>query len=59
VSINFHNLYKHSPHVIDYHKNVLKTPPPQPPKLNDGLELKFKEKNRDKFYDLLKEAMKR
>lgn len=38
---------------------MAKTPVPSPPKLSDGLELKFKEKTRDKFHELLKEALKR
>jgi hypothetical protein len=59
LSITFHNTHKPSPHVVDFHVNVAKTPVPPPPKLNDGLELKFKEKTRDKFHDLLKEALKR
>ena len=44
--------------MTDYYQNVLKQQLPPKPILNKDVLIKFKEKNRDKFTDLLKEALK-
>jgi hypothetical protein len=53
------NQDRHSPHVLDYHTNVLKQQGvPQKPRMTSIVKLKFKEKGfRDKFVDLLRDAL--
>jgi len=60
LSLTFSNLDQYSPHVIDFHTNISKTPLPQKPRLpSEGIVLKFYEKDfRDKFEGLLKDAIK-
>ena len=46
-----------SPHVVDYHVNILKQKnPPAAPKLPQAVSLRFHDKNRDRFLELVQEA---
>lgn len=56
--LTLNNLDSPPPYLIDLYKNVLKSNEPVPiPRLNREIELKFKDGNRDKFMDMLKEAL--
>ena len=46
-----------SPNVVDFYQNVLKRPDlPQPPQFGANVELRFHDKTRDRFLELLTEA---
>ncbi len=57
--INLGQLESHSQYMIDYQKYISKKPTEMPykPKLNKDVVFKFRDGNRDKFIDMLKEAL--
>lgn len=57
IKLNLYNLDQYAPYVIDLHRNILKREDlPPKPLFRKEITLKFKEGNRDKFLELLKEA---
>jgi len=56
VQINLCRQGSHSPHVVDFYQNILRRDPPQPPQLPNAVSLRFHDKTRDRFFELVQEA---
>ena len=53
VQINLCRQGSHSPHVVDFYQNILRRDPPQPPRLPNAVSLRFHDKTRDRFFELV------
>ena len=56
---DLYNQGNHSPHVVDYFQNILKRNElPPAPRLGSQISIRFHDKTRDRFLELLQEALR-